>query len=288
MFGKMRFILFLTTMWLCQPLWAGYQFYKAEPEDAEWYVESSPLACRMIHDIPAYGEAVFFRKIKSELAFTVNVKKAAKKPDNAHLRSLPPEWKHFSFTKDFGLIPVVEGNSPFYLSHSWASKMIVELKEGMDLHLNYRDLFDGQDEIDVRVSALNFSIAWDEFQGCERGLLKQGFTDVKQAVFLYSRGQTAVSREAMRELDRMIKYMKADPSVRRVRIDGYTDSKGLQRVTIKTARARANAVKAYFRSKGIKSSRISTYGHGELEGKFTNRTETGRKKNRRVEVKLIR
>jgi len=284
----MRFTLLFILLWLCQPILAGYQFHKAEPEDVEWYVESSPLACRLIHEIPAYGEAVFFRKIKTELEFIVNVTKAAKRPDNAQLRSLPPEWKHYSFAKDFGLIPVVEGNSPFYLSHSWASKMIVELKEGMDLHINYRDLFDGEDEIDIRISGLNFSAAWEEFQDCEKGLLKVGFTDVMQAVIQYKPGQTEVSTDAMRELDQMIEYLKADPSVRRVRIDGYTDSKGLQRVNLKVARDRAAAVKDYFRSKGIKANRITIYAHNEMEGKFSNRTAAGRNKNRRVEVKLIR
>ncbi|MCW9023845.1 MAG: OmpA family protein [Gammaproteobacteria bacterium] len=286
--SSLLLIFILSTLCLNPPLWAGYQFHKATLEEARWYVESSPVVCRMVHEISVYGEAVFLRKIKSELEFVVNVNQPATRPGEARLQSLPPEWKHFSFARNFGSVPVIQGRSPFYLSNSWATRMVAELQEGMDLHLKYRDWSDETDEISVRILGMNFNSAWDEFQDCEQGLLKVNFTDIKQNVILYAKGQIEPNSSAKLELDRMIRYMKADPSVRSVRIDGYTDSKGLQRVNIKVARARANAVKKYFVENGIKASKIKVVAHNELEAKFSNRTAAGRKKNRRVEVQLSR
>ena len=286
----MRFILLTQLLALggAMPAWAGYQFHRVPPEKAKWFVEASSVGCRMVHEIPVYGEAVFVRKIKSELAFVVNVKQPARKPGEARLRSLPPEWKHFAFAKDFGPIPVVEGYRPFYLDNSWASRMVTELREGMSIKLNYSDFSDENESVSVEILGMNFNAVWDEFLTCEQGLLKINFADVKHTVIQYGVGKTRLTSSAKMDLDQIIKYMKADTSVRQVRIDGYTDSKGLARVNIKVARARANAVKNYLVKKGIKASQIKVYAHSELDGKFNNRTAKGRKMNRRVEIKLSR
>jgi outer membrane protein OmpA-like peptidoglycan-associated protein len=53
------------------------------------------------------------------------------------------------------------------------------------------------------------------------------------------------------------------------------------------SRRRSEAVKQYLISKGVQSERISTEHFGEMMPIDTNDTPEGRKKNRRVEMKLI-
>ncbi len=246
------------------------------------------MICRLRHSIPLYGEAEFIRKVKAELEFSVHVKQAANRPEYARLLSEAPEWKHVAFARDFGSIPVVEGKKPFYLKDNWAKRMAAELTEGMDLQLIYRDWSDGSDEITVTILPVNFLEAWMEFQECEKQLLNFSFADVRKTIIQYGVGKTRLGRDTLQSLDKMVRYMKIDSGVRGVQIDGYTDSKGLQRVNIVVARRRINAVRDYFLKHGIDKDRISTHAHSELEGKFSNRTAAGRKKNRRVEVMLIR
>lgn len=267
---------------------AGYQFFKVPIEESRWIVEASPMICRLRHAIPIYGEAEFSRRVQSELEFSLHVKQAANRPELAHLFSESPEWKHVSLPKDFGKIPVVEGMTPFYFKDIWAKRMAAELVEGMDLHLIYRDWSDGSDEITVIILSVNFLEAWKEFQQCEKQLLNITFVEVNKAIIQYGIGKSSLDRDTQHWLDQMIQYMKVDHSVRGVRIDGYTDSKGLQRVNNVIVRRRTNTVRDYFINHGIEKERISTKAHSELEGKFTNRTAAGRKKNRRVEVMLIR
>ncbi len=288
MFGKTSLTSILLLMLLALPAHAGYQFFKVSVEKSSWEVDSSPMICRLRHAIPGYGEAEFSRRVRSDLEFSMHVKQAANRPELAHLFSQPPEWKHVSLPKDFGNIPVVEGQTPFYLKGIWAKRMAAELVEGMDLHLIYRDWSDGSDEITVIIIPVNFLDAWAEFQQCEKQLLNITFTEVNKALIQYDTGKTSLDRDMQHWLDQMIRYMKEDRSVRGVRIDGYTDSKGLQRVNNVVARRRTNTVRDYFINHGIEKDRISTYAHSELEGKFSNRTAAGRKKNRRVEVTLIR
>jgi OOP family OmpA-OmpF porin len=47
---------------------------------------------------------------------------------------------------------------------------------------------------------------------------------------------------------------------------------------------RANALKAYFVSKGIDPNRIQVGSFGESKPKYLNKTPTGRALNRRVEI----
>lgn len=288
MSGKMRFSLIPLLVVSALPARAGYQFFKAPVEESLWTVDSSPLLCRLRHPIPGYGEAEFAHRVKGELEFSLHVKQAASRPEQARLLSRSPEWKHVADNRDFGSLPVVEGNTPFYLQDGWAARLVAELAEGMELQFIYRDWADGSDEVTATVRPINFTSALADFQQCEQQLLNFGFEDVRQTVILYGFGKTALDGDSRHRLDRMIRYMKLDPAVRGVRIDGYTDSKGLQRVNRVVARRRANAVRDYFIQQGIDGERISTHAHSELEGRFNNRTAEGRRKNRRVEVTLIR
>ncbi len=67
---------------------------------------------------------------------------------------------------------------------------------------------------------------------------------------------------------------------------GYTDSKGADDYNLKLSQRRADAVKAYFVSKGIASSRLFTEGMGEANPVATNDTDAGRAQNRRVEFAI--
>jgi general secretion pathway protein A len=69
-------------------------------------------------------------------------------------------------------------------------------------------------------------------------------------------------------------------------IKGYTDSHGNYWYNQKVSKARANLVKNYLTNRGILSSRIKAIGMGSENPIDTNVTKEGRKKNRRVEIKI--
>lgn len=72
-----------------------------------------------------------------------------------------------------------------------------------------------------------------------------------------------------------------------IKLSGHTDNVGDDAFNFDLSRRRAEAVKQYLISKGINFERISTEYFGELMPIDTNDTPEGRKKNRRVEMKLI-
>jgi outer membrane protein OmpA-like peptidoglycan-associated protein len=96
-------------------------------------------------------------------------------------------------------------------------------------------------------------------------------------------GSTTILPAAYEELNKLVMEMKEDP-VSRWRIEGYTDNIGTDETNTRISRKRAEAVRDYFLSRGISSSRFEVLGFGKGNPIASNQTEEGRAKNRRVRI----
>jgi OmpA-OmpF porin, OOP family len=72
-----------------------------------------------------------------------------------------------------------------------------------------------------------------------------------------------------------------------IRIEGHTDSKGRARYNKRLSQRRAESVLKYLEGKGVKSSRMTAEGLGEEKPRWSNRSASGREKNRRVEFHIV-
>ncbi|WP_277028976.1 OmpA family protein [Thermaurantimonas aggregans] len=72
-----------------------------------------------------------------------------------------------------------------------------------------------------------------------------------------------------------------------IELGGHTDSIGSDDNNLRLSQERVNAVKDYLVNKGINPQRIIAVGYGETRPVADNRTDEGRRKNRRVEVTII-
>ena len=77
----------------------------------------------------------------------------------------------------------------------------------------------------------------------------------------------------------------AERSDLRFVIEGHTDNVGNRDANIRLSKARADAVRAYFISKGIAANRMTTVGIGPDQPVASNDTPEGRAQNRRVQVR---
>ncbi len=87
-------------------------------------------------------------------------------------------------------------------------------------------------------------------------------------------------------LDQVASSLIDRPDVK-VEIGGHTDSKGSDAYNLKLSNARADAVKQYLLSKGVKADNLTAKGYGETQPIADNKTDEGRAENRRVELKRI-
>ena len=88
------------------------------------------------------------------------------------------------------------------------------------------------------------------------------------------------------ELDKVIQLLH-DNSTLKIEISGHTDNVGKPADNITLSNNRARAVVNYLISKGITPQRLTAKGYGESKPVADNKTEEGKSKNRRTELKVI-
>jgi outer membrane protein OmpA-like peptidoglycan-associated protein len=101
----------------------------------------------------------------------------------------------------------------------------------------------------------------------------------------FETGKSVIRKSSYGILDQVVNVMNENPSYD-LEIHGHTDSQGDDAKNQKLSEDRAAAVRAYMINKGIKESRLQSFGHGETMPVADNKTAAGRAKNRRVEFKV--
>jgi len=111
---------------------------------------------------------------------------------------------------------------------------------------------------------------------------------------LFSPGRASLLPAGKRTLNRIATDLRTTYAGTSIRIYGYTDSdpirksKRLWRDNLDLSANRAMAVSRYLITKGIKPSTIETIAMGRTHPMADNRTRAGKKKNRRVEIVVLR
>ena len=73
----------------------------------------------------------------------------------------------------------------------------------------------------------------------------------------------------------------------RIEIAGHTDSRGDAAINLKLSQRRADAVRKYLVQRGVNLDWVKAIGYGETQPVADNRTEAGRKANRRIELRVL-
>jgi tetratricopeptide (TPR) repeat protein len=88
------------------------------------------------------------------------------------------------------------------------------------------------------------------------------------------------------ELDKLVKLLKDNPTLK-ILLSGHTDNVGKPADNLNLSNNRAKAVVHYLITNGIDSTRLTAKGFGETKPVADNKTEEGRAKNRRTELKIV-
>lgn len=111
-----------------------------------------------------------------------------------------------------------------------------------------------------------------------------GFTQETERRFVYfNYNDFQLTAEASGELDGML-TLTHNCIVSKVELYGHTDSDGDPAANLLLAKNRVESVKTYLVSRGVNETIIVADAFGEQTPAYTNESEEGRRKNRRVEV----
>jgi len=104
--------------------------------------------------------------------------------------------------------------------------------------------------------------------------------------FLFDK--TDLKSESRKPLDKLVKILDENPEIKKVRIEGHTDTRGSNAYNKRLSAGRARAVKTYLVENGISKDRITWVGKGEEKPLVTPEvTEQDYQQNRRVEFHII-
>jgi outer membrane protein OmpA-like peptidoglycan-associated protein len=101
---------------------------------------------------------------------------------------------------------------------------------------------------------------------------------------LFVSGKSELLPIAQKKLDDVAKALNDVDESQKVVIEGHTDSNGDDAFNMTLSQQRADSVRTYLVSRGVKSERITASGKGETQPLATNATPEGRANNRRVEI----
>ncbi|MEE9215202.1 MAG: OmpA family protein, partial [Thermodesulfobacteriota bacterium] len=98
---------------------------------------------------------------------------------------------------------------------------------------------------------------------------------------------TILHDESFEDLNKIVALIESQPEIS-MEISSHTDNIGSEENNKKLSKARAEVIFRYFVNHGISPDRLVIQWFGESRPIASNDTEDGRKKNRRVEFKIIR
>lgn len=116
--------------------------------------------------------------------------------------------------------------------------------------------------------------------------LKENVTITLNNVF-FDFDKTTLKPESYPELNRIVELLSEQTGIQ-IELSGHTDAVGTEEYNLGLSNRRANAVRKYLLQKGVDSNRIVAVYFGEAKPVDTNETPEGRKKNRRVEFKILK
>ncbi|HOX81448.1 MAG TPA: OmpA family protein [Chryseolinea sp.] len=116
--------------------------------------------------------------------------------------------------------------------------------------------------------------------------VQENVTIVLNNVF-FDFDKDVLKAESFPELDRVVKLMN-EKSTMQIEIAGHTDATGPDAYNLVLSERRAKSVMKYFVGNGITADRITIVYFGEGKPLETNESKEGRKKNRRVEFKILK
>jgi len=269
---------------------ANAQIYSVDLTHSEWKVSAGPFACSLSHSIPVFGKAVFSRKAGGgETFYMESLGKVNFPAGMAVMETLPPPWRNDLVPVPLGLFNAIGGDQPIILNATEVAPMVAQLKLGVNVMTSSQAVASassGAAVIRVVLSAKNFSAGYTIYQKCIADIIPYSFAQVARTSINYAEKAEGLTAANKADLNKVVRYTKADPKVIGVLVDGHSDNSGTPEENEAISKQAAEWVAAYLTEKGIAADKITTRWHGDNFVIGNNKNAAGKAKNRRVTVRL--
>ncbi|MFF7066451.1 OmpA family protein [Pseudomonas sp. NPDC008258] len=281
---RQRYLALLT---LFASLPAGALTFQTRMENIAWKVEGDQFECRLIQPIEGFGSGEFVRRAGEQPVFQLRSDSNVLGAGTASLLAAAAPWQPGRGDINLGTVRMARTGVLFSSSQGQASRLINGLLDGRSTVVrNYTG--EAGRAMEVRVLPVSFAKAYSDYQMCAGKLLAMNYDQVRQTQVGFPGGGIDLDDAAKARLDLILDYMKADPTVNRIELDGHSDNSGNRLTNRDLSRRRALAVADYFKAHGLKEEQIIVRFHGEQYPVAKNNSPANRARNRRVSIELDR
>lgn len=260
--------------------------FQTRLESIEWTVEGDKFECRLTQPITDFGSGEFVRRAGEQATFRLKAYNSMVGGGSATLLAAAAPWQPGRGDINLGSVQIGSGNVLFNSSQVQAGRLISGLMDGRSPVVRH---YSGDGRVsEVRLLPVKFSKAFNDYQGCVAKLLPKNFEQVKQSQIGFPGEGIDLDAQAKAQLQVMLEFMKADPTVNHIELDGHSDNSGNRLTNRDLSRRRALAVMEFFKANGVQESQITVRFHGERYPLAPNTSSANRAKNRRVNVHLAR
>ncbi|WP_040261028.1 flagellar protein MotY [Pseudomonas massiliensis] len=256
-------------------------------EAVQWKVEGDVFECRLSQPIANFGEGQFVRRAGEKPVFRLTAPGAALGTGSANLYAAAAPWQPGRADVSLGAVRLGAGPVVMISSQGQASGLLGGLLEGRSSVVRTVSSETGRG-LEVRVLPINFNKAWAEYQACAARLLPMNYDQARLSQIPFPGAGMDLSSAAKARLDALLAFMKADPTVNHIELDGHSDNSGNRLTNRELSRRRALAVADYLKARGVPENQIEVRFHGEQYPVVPNTSAANRARNRRVNVELDR
>ncbi|MGL4317054.1 MAG: flagellar protein MotY [Pseudomonas sp.] len=261
--------------------------FQTRMERVEWKVEGDQFECRLTQAVADFGSGEFVRRAGEQVTFRLKMRERWLGPGSATLLAAAAPWQAGRGDINLGALTVGSGEVPFNSNQEQGGRLLTGLMEGRSPLVRHRTL-QGGESLEVRLLPIRFNQAYNEYLKCTAGLLPVNFDQIRQTQIGFAGGGSVLDPLGQAKLGIILEFIKADPSVNRIQLDGHSDNSGSRLTNRDTSRRRALAVEEYLKANGVPAEQILVRFHGERYPLAPNNSEANRAKNRRVTMTLSR
>jgi outer membrane protein OmpA-like peptidoglycan-associated protein len=254
--------------------------------EAGWSFERRDGACVLERPVPGYGTVRFAAAPGAPLRLEVLGNRQLFADGPVALYRVTPAW-HPAHPQRTALGEVTErAGTGLLIGEPLATRVLNALHQGFEAHLLHDAWYGG--EARVRLANVHLRRHHETFLQCLRSPVADGWSTFERTRIEHASGEAELGPEHRARLRRLAEYVRSDPAIERIYVDGHTDDVGSEWSNRALSRQRAEAVAAFLTEAGVPKNLLVVRFHGARYPVNRGTDAAARADNRRTTVRLER
>ncbi len=252
-------------------------------DHVQWQYRGDPFVCKLTTEVETFGSVGLIKPAGYPLQVSTS---------SVIYNSSVKRYQLGVSAAPWGRDAIPESNwfhQPQVFSQSLsaqAPQLLQQLRQGKWGHVKLE--YEDDEQVHLVLPTVNSGQAFDEFYQCLTELAPYSYPQVRDRNFYFDAGEYLLSSQQQQEMERIVRYILMDPKVSKILIDGHADRSGSLMTNLRLSQQRADDLYTHLLEAGVPADLIEVRSHGDRYPLLADATASERRKNRRVNLRIIR